>query len=129
MNIPKYSKLFVQIVRETSVRESDCPGNVLYGKQSTSQATQTSGKRLVRENDCPGKVLSGKRLVRKRLSGKVTVRETSVTRSSGRQPNFAALNRGRHLYSAGRPSRWALAHISDFFINLISASASYRLLT
>jgi len=30
---------------------------------------------------------------------------------SGRQPNFAALNRGRHLYSAGRPSRWALAHI------------------
>ena len=23
----------------------------------------------------------------------------------------AALNRGRHLYSAGRPSRWALAHI------------------
>jgi len=34
--------------------------------------------------------------------------------SSGRQPNFAALNRGRHLYSAGRPSRWALAHISSF---------------
>jgi len=33
-------------------------------------------------------------------------------RSSGRQPNFAALNRGMcHLYSAGRPSRWALAHI------------------
>jgi len=24
----------------------------------------------------------------------------------------AALNGGRHLYSAGRPSRWALAHIS-----------------
>jgi len=31
--------------------------------------------------------------------------------SSGRQPNFAALNRGRHLYSAGRPSCWAFAHI------------------
>ena len=31
--------------------------------------------------------------------------------SSGRQPNFAALNRGRHLCSAGRPSSWALAHI------------------
>jgi len=31
--------------------------------------------------------------------------------NSRRQPNFAALNRGRHLYSAGRPSRWALAHI------------------
>ena len=26
----------------------------------------------------------------------------------------ASLNRGRHLYSAGRPSRWALAHISSF---------------
>jgi len=31
--------------------------------------------------------------------------------SIGRQPNSAALNIGRHLYSAGRPSRWALAHI------------------
>jgi len=31
--------------------------------------------------------------------------------SSGRHPNFAALNRGRHLCSAGRPSRWALFHI------------------
>ena len=31
--------------------------------------------------------------------------------SSGRQPNFAVLNRGRHLYSAGRPSLWASAHI------------------
>jgi len=37
----------------------------------------------------------------------VTVRQSS----SGRQPNFAVLNRGRHLYLAGRPSRWALAHI------------------
>jgi len=26
----------------------------------------------------------------------------------------AAFNRGRHLYSAGRLSRWALAHISSF---------------
>jgi len=31
--------------------------------------------------------------------------------SSGRQLNFAALNRGRHLCSAGRTSGWALAHI------------------
>ena len=30
--------------------------------------------------------------------------------SSERQPNFAALNRGRHLCLAGRPSGWALAH-------------------
>ena len=26
----------------------------------------------------------------------------------------AAFNRGRHLYSAGRPSGWALAHFSSF---------------
>jgi len=39
--------------------------------------------------------------------GSVTARHCS----SGRQPNFAVLNRGRHVYSTGRPSRWALAHI------------------
>jgi len=39
--------------------------------------------------------------------GSVTARHSS----SGRQPNFAALNGGRHLSSAGRPSRWALIHI------------------
>jgi len=36
---------------------------------------------------------------------------TALHSSSGRQPNLAALNRGRHLYSAGRPSDWELAHI------------------
>jgi len=41
--------------------------------------------------------------------GSVTARQSS----SGRQPNFAALNRGRHIYSSGRPSRSALAHISS----------------
>jgi len=44
--------------------------------------------------------------------GSVTARHSS----SGRQPNFAALNRGRRLYSAGQLSRWALAHISSMFI-------------
>jgi len=39
--------------------------------------------------------------------GSVTARHSS----SGHQPNFAVLSRGRHLYSTGRPSRWALAHI------------------
>jgi len=35
----------------------------------------------------------------------------------------AALNRGRHLYSAGRPSRWALAHISSLlYIRPINAA-------
>ena len=30
---------------------------------------------------------------------------------SGRQPKFATLDIGRHLYLTGRPSRWTLAHI------------------
>ena len=38
---------------------------------------------------------------------------TACTCSSGRQPKFAALNRGPHLCSARRPSRWTLAHISS----------------
>jgi len=41
--------------------------------------------------------------------GSVTARHSS----SGRQPSFAALNRGRHLYSAGRPLRWASAHMKS----------------
>ena len=39
--------------------------------------------------------------------GSVNARHSSI----GRQPNFAVLNRGLHLYSARRPSRWASAHI------------------
>ena len=41
---------------------------------------------------------------------------TTWQSSSGRKPNFAALTTGRHLYSAGRPSRWALAHILVFVV-------------
>ena len=41
---------------------------------------------------------------------------TAQHSSSGRQQNFAALSRGCHLYSAGRPSRWALAHILVAFV-------------
>ena len=40
--------------------------------------------------------------------------------SSGRQPNFAALNTGRHLYSAGQPSCWASAHILVYNVFLLS---------
>jgi len=43
--------------------------------------------------------------------GSVTARHSS----SGHQTNFAALSRGRHLYSTGQPSRWALAHIVVLF--------------
>ena len=40
-------------------------------------------------------------------------RLSSVTArySSSAQPNFSALNRGRHLYWAARPSSWAFSHI------------------
>jgi len=36
--------------------------------------------------------------------------------SSGPQSNFAAFNRGRHMYSARRPTRWELAHILVIFL-------------
>ena len=42
--------------------------------------------------------------------------------------NFAALNKERHLYSAGRPSRWALAHIlvnSAYVYGLPPTSVKY----
>ena len=55
--------------------------------------------------------------------GSVTARHSS----SGHQPNFAALDRGCHLYLAGRPSRWALAHISSWllFSGCIAVDAAY----
>jgi len=48
--------------------------------------------------------------------------------SSGRQPNFAALNKGRHLCSAGRPSGWALAHIlvNDDFVAYLLLNLSVK---
>jgi len=52
--------------------------------------------------------------------GSITAWHSSI----GRQPNFAALNRGHHQYSARRPSRWALAHISS--INLDSVTNEYK---
>ena len=49
--------------------------------------------------------------------------------SSGRQANFAVLNRGLHLYSAGRPSRWALAHISSCVFSFLGNSVKNELAT
>jgi len=51
---------------------------------------------------------------------------TAPHSSSGCEPNFAALNRERHLYSAGRPSRWALAHISSLFFDCQSVQRLLR---
>jgi len=47
--------------------------------------------------------------------GSVTARHSS----SGREPNCGVQQRASHIYAAGRPSRWALAHISSmtFFWN------------
>ena len=55
--------------------------------------------------------------------GSVTARQSS----SGRQPNFAALNRGRHLCSAGRPSCWALAH-TVVFIFVIKLMCGFKVI-
>ena len=38
---------------------------------------------------------------------------------SGHQPNFAALNSGRHLYPAGLPSHWALAHVLVNYVTVV----------
>ena len=64
---------------------------------------------LRRTNGRDGLAGLGHPIIFQRVSrlGSVTARQSS----SRRQPNFAALNRGRHLCSAGRPSRWALTHI------------------
>jgi len=61
----------------------------------------TVGKSLLNSNISPSKFHRVSSL------GSVTAQHSS----SGRQPNFAVLNRGCHLYLAGRPSRWVLAHI------------------
>jgi len=80
-----------------------------------------SGKNLLDDNTsstCPHNMVHFGLLTAEIASGvwgtpahfngfRVTARHTS----SRRQPNFAALSRGRHLYSTGRPSRWELAHI------------------
>jgi len=43
---------------------------------------------------------------------------TAQHSTSGRQPNVAALNTGRQLYSAGQPSHWALVHILVLYISV-----------
>ena len=53
----------------------------------------------------------------------------ALLHGSRRQPNFAALNRGCHLSSAGRPSGWALAHTHSslfFFFLLLLSSPNLR---
>jgi len=51
------------------------------------------------------------------LSSNISTCLHNMVNFIGHKPNCVALNRGHHLYSAGRPSRWALAHIlfTDYF--------------
>jgi len=68
-----------------------------------------------------------------------SVAVTAWHSSSGRQRNFVALSRGRHLYFTGRTSRWALAcrrlrllplrHALANAVRILAAAAriSYRL--
>jgi len=60
----------------------------------------------------PNGILPGAKFtLRPSLSFSYTGSVTARHLSSGRQPNFAAFSRERQLYSTGRPSRWASAHI------------------
>jgi len=86
--IPKYSKLFIQIVWETSVRENDCPGNVLSGK---------------------------------RLSRKVIVRETSVTRLF--HTPFTRYNRSYNGVSEGTGWLPSSNRVNDVDVDDIQARA------
>jgi len=98
---------------------STCPYNRAYG-----QLWPTNGWDLLATLGHPSKFQRVSRF------GSVTAPRHC---SSGRQPNFAALKGGRHLYSAGRPSR-ALAHIlvafnsAPFALHLcvINADSNYK---
>jgi len=110
----------------------------LYRAISSEQShVSTIGKKLLNidtSSTCPDNMVNfglltaairWRRCKFQRISrlGSVTVRHSS----SGRQPNFVALNRGLRLYSAGRPWRWALAHISSFLSFIPSDIAFYSL--
>ena len=62
-----------------------------------------------------GILLSAKFTLRPSLAFSYTGSVSARNSNSGHQPNFAVLSRGRHLYSAGRPSHWALAHVLVFW--------------
>jgi len=114
---------------------------ICWAESSQLRHISTIGKKLVKQQYHPDMSLQygelqpisgwdhfvslGYPIKFQRLSrlGIVTARHSGT----GRQPNFAALNRGRHLYSAGWPSRWALAHIlvGHSTYRLINGSRSF----
>jgi len=56
---------------------------------------------------CPGAKFTLRPNLAFSYIGSVTARHSTT----GRQPNFVAFSRVRHLYSTGGPLRWASAHI------------------
>jgi len=77
---------------------------LLYMSSQYGELRPTNGWDLVGNLGHPSKFQRVLRL------GSVTARHSS----SGLQPNFVVLNRGRHLYLVGRSLRCALAHILVF---------------
>jgi len=51
---------------------------------------------------------------------------TALHSSSGSQQNYAALRRGRHLYSAA-PSRWTSAHILAIIIIITTITFTFAI--
>jgi len=102
---------------ETPVKHQRLP----HMSSQDGELRPTSGWDLLASLGHPSKFQHVSRL------GSVTARHSS----SGRQPKFAALNRRRHLHSARRRSRWALAHILVWtFLHLFSTRrASQDLMT
>jgi len=92
--------------------------HLLHMSSQYGELQPTNGWELLARLGQPSKFQRVSRL------GSVTARHSS----SGHQPKFVALNKGRHLHSEGRPSRWALAHILVYFtcdVNMTSLSHSW----
>jgi len=79
---------------------------------------------------CPERILTGAKFtLRPNLAFSYTGSLTARHSISGHQPNFAAFSRGRHLYSAGRSSRWASAHIIVHFQSCTKLSSCLSYVT
>jgi len=86
--------------------------NLLCSNNSTRCPPQYGEHRPTSGWDRSGSLGHPSKFQRVSILGSVTVRYSS----SGRQQKFATLNKRRHLYSAGWPSRWASAHILVLFV-------------
>jgi len=106
----RHLRTIVQLCRAISaqLRHVSTIGKKLVKQQYLLQMSPQYGE-LRPTSDEIGPVVWAPQLISTALAS--WLRYCTAVLSSGRQSNFAALNRGRHLCSAGRPSRWALDHI------------------